>query len=332
MRSAIAQSGVLSQTFAEWFMLFKFLKSSYENVKKAFVKTGSLIGEKLASLFKGKIDETTMEQLEQLLYEADLGAHYAQQITDQIRQKLKKDPSATSEQLIQEIRLTLLKDMQADSVDDKAETAVGHPHVILVVGVNGNGKTTSIAKLAYRYKEDGKKVIIGAADTFRAAAVEQLETWADRIQVDIVKGHPKSDPSAVVFDTLTAAKARDADIVLIDTAGRLHTKVPLMQELEKMRRICRKIDPGTAHETLLVLDATTGQNAIDQAHTFNQFTPLTGLILTKLDGTAKGGIVLAIHQKLQLPVRFIGVGEGLDDLQPFEPKAFIDALFARPES
>ena len=312
-------------------MLLKFFKSSYENVKKAFVKTGSLIGEKLASLFKGKINEETLEQLEQLLYEADLGAHYAQELTNQIRQRLRKDPSATSDQLIQEIRSTLLKDIQADSINDKAETAIGHPHIILIVGVNGNGKTTSIAKLAYRYKEHGKKVIIAAADTFRAAAVEQLETWADRIEVDIVKGQPKSDPSSVVFDTLTAAKARNADIVLIDTAGRLHTKTPLMQELEKMRRICRKIDPQAPHETLLVLDATTGQNALDQAHTFHQFTPLTGLILTKLDGTAKGGIVLSIHQKLKLPVRFIGVGEGLDDLQPFEPKAFIDALFASPE-
>jgi fused signal recognition particle receptor len=313
-------------------MLFRFLKSGYENVKKALAKTGSLIGEKLASLFKGKIDEAALEQLEQLLYEADLGAHYARQLTEQIRQTLKKDPATPSEQLIQQLRETLLKDLQVDSINDQAEIKIGNPHVILVVGVNGNGKTTSIAKLAYRYKENGKKVLIGAADTFRAAAVEQLETWADRLQVDIVKGHSKSDPAAVVFDTLAAAKARNADIVLIDTAGRLHTKAPLMQELEKMRRICNKIDQQAPHETLLVLDATTGQNAIDQAHTFHKFTPLTGLILTKLDGTAKGGIVLAIHQKLNLPVRFIGVGEGLEDLQPFEPKAFIDALFASREA
>jgi fused signal recognition particle receptor len=308
-------------------MIFKFLKSSYENVKKAFVKTGSLIGSKLSALFKGKIDEATLEQLEQLLYEADLGVHYAQQLTERVRQQLRKNPAATSDQLIQEIRLALLQDVQADSIDDAAEVKIGQPHVILVVGVNGNGKTTSIAKLAYRYKENGKKVLIGAADTFRAAAVEQLKTWADQIHIDIVKGSPKSDPAAVVHDTLTAAKARQADIVLIDTAGRLHTKTHLMQELEKMRRICRKLDPTAPHETLLVLDATTGQNAIDQANTFNQFTPLTGLILTKLDGTAKGGIVLSIHQQLKLPIRFIGVGEGLEDLQPFQPKEFIDALF-----
>jgi fused signal recognition particle receptor len=314
------------------FMILKFLKSSYENVKQAFAKTGSLIGGKLSSLFKGKIDESTLERLEQLLYEADLGVHYAKQLTNNIRELLKKNPDATSEQLIQEIRQALLKDIQADSINDLAGTLVGQPHVILIVGVNGNGKTTSVAKLAHRYKESGKKVIIGAADTFRAAAVEQLETWADRLKIDIVKGHSKSDPASVVFDTLSAAKARQADIVLIDTAGRLHTKTALMQELEKMRRICKKNDSAAPHETLLVLDATTGQNAIDQAKTFNQFTPLTGLILTKLDGSAKGGIVLAIHQKLNLPIRFIGVGEGIEDLQPFDSKSFIDTLFAIPEN
>jgi fused signal recognition particle receptor len=249
-------------------------------------------------------------------------------LTNRVREHFKKNPGATSEQLLQEIRQTLLKDLQKDAVDDRTEVSRGYPHVILVVGVNGNGKTTSVAKLAYRYKENGKKVVIAAADTFRAAAVEQLAAWANLLKIEIVKGHSKSDPAAVVFDAISAAKARQADVVIIDTAGRLHTKTPLMQELEKIRRVCCKVDAEFPQETLLVLDATTGQNALDQAKTFHQFTPLTGLILTKLDGTAKGGIVLAIHQKLNLPIRFIGVGEELKDLQPFDPKAFIEALFS----
>ncbi len=228
----------------------------------------------------------------------------------------------TSEELVDVIRQELLKNMQIPS-----HITEGSPHVILVVGVNGNGKTTSIAKMAHRYQEAGKKVVLGAADTFRAAAIEQLEMWAHRLKVDIVKGHPNSDPSAVAFDAVAAGKARNADVVIIDTAGRLHTKIPLMQELEKIRRSCRKVVPDAPHETLLVLDATTGQNAIDQAQTFHKFTPLTGLVLTKLDGTAKGGTVLAIQKKLALPIKFIGVGEGAEDLQPFDAKAFIDAMF-----
>ena len=177
------------------------------------------------------------------------------------------------------------------------------------------------------YKHAEKKVIIGAADTFRAAAVEQLDTWAKRLNIDIVKGLPNSDPASVTFDTVTAAKARNSDIVLIDTAGRLQTKTPLMQELEKIRRSCQKVIPNAPHETLLVLDATSGQNAIDQALIFNKYTPITGLILTKLDGTAKGGIVIAIQRKLKIPIEYIGVGEGMDDLQPFNPEDFVNALF-----
>jgi fused signal recognition particle receptor len=199
--------------------------------------------------------------------------------------------------------------------------------VMLIVGVNGSGKTTSLAKLAHLLHSAGKKVLIGAADTFRAAAIDQLELWAKRIGVDIVKHQSHSDPSAVAFDAISAAKARGAEAVLIDTAGRLHNKTDLMHELAKIRRVCDKVCPGAPHETLLVLDATTGQNAIDQANTFHQFTPLTGLILTKLDGTAKGGIVVAIQRQLGLPIKFIGTGEGIDDLQPFDPQQFVKALF-----
>lgn len=308
-------------------MVIKFLQSSYENVKKVLTKTGSLIGNKLRNLFKGKIDEETLEKLEQLLYEADLGVQYAKELTDHIRNKLRRDPSLTSEHLIEDIRHELLKHLQQHSHSHEGTHVVGTPHVILVVGVNGNGKTTSIAKIAHRYQSAGKKVIVGAADTFRAAATEQLETWAQRAQVEIVKGSARSDPAAVAFDAVTAAKSRHADVVIIDTAGRLHTHIPLMQELDKIRRSCRKVVEHAPHETLLVLDATTGQNAIDQAQTFHKFTPLTGLILTKLDGTAKGGTVLGIQRKLSLPIKFIGVGEGIGDLQPFDAKSFIDAMF-----
>ena len=199
--------------------------------------------------------------------------------------------------------------------------------MILIVGVNGNGKTTSCAKLAKRYQTLGYTPILGAADTFRAAATEQLALWANRLQIELVKGLPGSDPSAVAFDTLKAALSRSKELVIIDTAGRLQTKTPLMQELEKIRRTCGKALPGSPHATYLVLDATIGQNAIDQAKTFTQFTPITGLILTKLDGTAKGGIILSIQKQLAIPVKYVGVGESLEDLEPFDPANFINSLF-----
>lgn len=305
-------------------MVFKFLKTSYSSVKKALAKTGSLLGNKLRLLFHGPVDESILDKLEELLYEADLGAEYARELTNKVRQKLQKDPTITSDSLIEEIRNEILGNLKRH---EHHEEHTSTPHVILIVGVNGNGKTTSIAKLAHHYHHAGKKVILGAADTFRAAATEQLETWAHRLNVDIVKGHHKSDPASVVFDTVSAGVSRHADIILIDTAGRLHTKTPLMQELEKIKRSCKKTIPSAPHETLLVLDATTGQNAIDQAQTFHKFTPITGLILTKLDGTAKGGTAIAIQKKLGIPIKFIGVGEGIEDLQPFDPESFVNALF-----
>lgn len=308
-------------------MVFKFLKASYTSVKNALVKTGSLIGSKLRSLFQGPINEEILERLEQLLYEADLGVQYAQELTAKVRDMLKADPSLSSEFLIEKIRNEMLQSLDSYPAGLMELNKEQAPLVILVIGVNGNGKTTSVAKLSSRYHAEGKKVVIAAADTFRAAAIEQLAIWAQRLGVDIVKGHSKSDPAAVAFDAVTAGKARAADVVIVDTAGRLHTKTHLMQELEKIRRSCGKVMPGAPHETLLVLDATTGQNAIDQARIFHQFTPISGLILTKLDGTAKGGIVLAIQRQLKLPIKFIGVGEGIDDLQPFDSKMFVDAMF-----
>lgn len=307
-------------------MIFKLLKSGYNKVKNALIKTGSVIGSKLRKLFETPVDEAVLEKLEELLYEADLGAEYARELTNKVRQVLRKTPSMSSDALIDFMRNEILSQLTGGT-EASIDITRASPFVILVVGVNGNGKTTSLAKLAHHYREEGKKVIIGAADTFRAAAIEQLETWAHRLQIDIVKGHSKSDPAAVAFDTMSAAKARNADVVLIDTAGRLHTKTPLMQELEKIRRACNKVIDQAPHETLLVLDATAGQNAIDQASVFHKHTPISGLILTKLDGTAKGGIAIAIQKKLQIPIKYIGVGEGVDDLQPFNAESFVNALF-----
>ncbi len=201
------------------------------------------------------------------------------------------------------------------------------PLVILVVGVNGNGKTTTTAKLAHKFQTEGKKVLIGAADTFRAAATEQLEIWSERLKIDLVKGVAGSDPASVAFDAVSAGKSRGCDVVIIDTAGRLHTKAPLMEELKKVAKVIKKVIPDAPHETLLVLDATAGQNGIDQAHVFHSFVPLSGLVLTKLDGTAKGGIVFSIQKQLHTPVKFIGIGEGIEDLEPFDVNQFVSALF-----
>jgi fused signal recognition particle receptor len=306
-------------------MIINFLKSSYQNVKNALIKTGSLLGNKIRNLFTNDINEETLDQLEQLLYEADLGVQYAQELTKTIKALLRKNSNITSEEVIAALRQEILTSLHKQS--DRSLKLEHTPTVVLIVGVNGNGKTTSIAKLAHLLQTNGKKVLLGACDTFRAAAIEQLETWAGRLNIEIIKGLPNSDPASVAFDALTAAKARGKDIAIIDTAGRLHTKIPLMQELEKIKRTCKKIIPEAPHETLLVLDATTGQNGVEQAKVFNQFTPITGLILTKLDGTAKGGTVLAIEKTLNIPVKFIGVGEGLEDLRPFDPETFVNALF-----
>lgn len=307
-------------------MILGFLKSSYQKVKNALAKTRSFLGDRLRSLFQEKIDANTLEKLEQLFFEADLGVKTSHELIEKIKQIHLKNPNLGGEGLLKEIKTELIQ-MLEKYPTELAEAPAGTPTVMLIVGVNGNGKTTSVAKLAKRFKDGQKRVIIGAADTFRAAATEQLDIWAGRIGIDIVKGTAKSDPAAVTFDTLSAAVGRKMDLAIIDTAGRLHTKTPLMQELEKIKRSCNKVIPGSPHETLLVLDATTGQNGIDQAITFHKFTPITGLILTKLDGTARGGIAINIQRQLGIPIKFIGVGEGLDDLEPFNAENFINALF-----
>jgi len=308
-------------------MVFQFFKSSYAKVKSALSRTRSFFGETLGHLFQRPINEETLEQLEKLLYEADFGVKTAQELTEKIRKLHRTNPSSQTGDYLKLLRddlTTILTQYPSELVSIPQEQL---PLVILVVGVNGNGKTTTLAKLANMFHLSGKKTLVGAADTFRAAAIEQLDTWAKRANVDIVKGMPNSDPAAVAFDAVYAGKSRGCDVVLVDTAGRLHNKIPLMQELAKICRSCQKASGSGPHETLLVLDATTGQNAIEQAKQFHKFTPITGLVLTKLDGTAKGGIIVAIQRELAIPVKFIGTGEGLDDLQPFDAKSFVDNLF-----
>jgi fused signal recognition particle receptor len=306
-------------------MVFNFVKSGYNKIKNALIKTRSILGAKISSLFSGKIDEDTLEQLEQLLYEADVGVQTATELTKTIRDCYAKNPEMKPADVVAVLKEEMTKELSKNT--NAVNLPKDMPLVILVVGVNGNGKTTSVAKLAKQFKMQGKQVLVAAADTFRAGAIHQLEIWAERIQIDIVKGAPKSDPSSVVFDALSAAISRKSDVVIIDTAGRLHTKTDLMQELEKIKRTCKKLIPESPHETLLVLDATTGQNAIDQARIFNQYTPITGIVLTKLDGTAKGGIVLNLQKQLGIPVKFIGIGENMDDLEHFNADSFVNALF-----
>ena len=270
-----------------------------------------------------KIDEDFLEELEEILIMSDMGAITAEDICNQLRRKIKEtgitDPAEVK---------GLLKEIVADMLrEDEPMKLSTSPSILFVIGVNGAGKTTTIGKLAANFKAQGKKVLVGAADTFRAAAIEQLEVWTQRSGVEIVKHQEGSDPAAVVYDSIEAAKARHADILLIDTAGRLHNKKNLMDELGKMFRIVNQRAEGCDVETLLVLDATTGQNAVNQAEQFMQAAKITGIVLTKLDGTAKGGIVVAIKNQLGLPVRYVGVGEKIDDLQEFVPEDFVEALF-----
>jgi len=306
--------------------MFSFFKSSLSKIKKALAKTRSIFSDKLKNLFSSPLDENTLEELERILFEADMGSHCALSFTEKIRSFARKNSQASTKMLLEEIKNYAKEILTAPLPALPASDDL--PHVILVVGVNGSGKTTTCAKLAKHFQGLGKKVLLAAGDTFRAAAIEQLTFWAEKLQVDIVKGAPGGDPAAVIFDAISSAKAKGIDVVIADTAGRLQSKTDLMQELAKVRKVCSKALPSAPHETLLVLDATTGQNALDQAKVFHSFTPLTGLILTKLDGSAKGGIVVSIRHELQLPIQFIGVGESFDDFMPFDPDTYLDALFS----
>ncbi|GAB4534226.1 MAG: signal recognition particle-docking protein FtsY [Thermodesulfovibrionia bacterium] len=299
----------------------------FEKLKQGLLKTRRVLIENAEALFKGrKVDESLLEELEELLIMADVGPKASASITNALKERVRKgkisDTRGLEEALKEEIRNTLCE-------GHKVMCAGERPYVVLAVGVNGVGKTTTIGKLARRFTDNGFTVLLAAADTFRAAAIEQLEIWAQRAGAQIVKHRSGADPAAVAYDAVVSARARNIDVVIIDTAGRLHTKSNLMEELKKIRRVVNKEIPSAPHEVLLVLDATSGQNAINQARMFNEAIGVTGIALTKIDGTAKGGIILAISKELNIPVKLIGVGEGVDDLQDFDAKGFVDALFER---
>jgi fused signal recognition particle receptor len=297
----------------------------FEKIKRGLAKTRDLFAG-VASLFRlrGRVDKDFLAKLEERLYLADVGTTATAEIVERVRQAfLDKEISGDVEVFVK----NQLKELVAGTSEGIRFAASG-PTVIMVAGVNGSGKTTSIAKLAKRLQDEGKKVLVAACDTFRAAAVEQLTIWTQRIGCEIIKSHQGSDPASVAHDACEKARARNFDVLIVDTAGRLHTQAHLMRELEKIHRIVSKQVPGAPHEVLLVLDATNGQNAIAQAENFKKTVQCSGIILAKLDGTAKGGAIFGIKRKLNLPVKFVGVGEKLDDLDPFDPDAYVEALFA----
>lgn len=296
----------------------------FDKIKQGLKKTSDAVNHSLDSVFAAfvKVDDDLLEELEEALILSDVGASTAAKIVAEVEKRAKLRKTTTADELRDLLREVLTDNM----LDNQPLNTDGKPAVILVIGVNGVGKTTSIGKLAARYVNEGKKVMLSAADTFRAAAADQLEIWAKRAGADIVRHGEGADPAAVVFDSISAAKARGSDIIIVDTAGRLHNKANLMNELAKIDRVISRELPDASRETLLVLDATTGQNAVHQAEEFNKAAKLTGIILTKLDGTAKGGIVIAISAGLGVPVKLVGVGEGIDDLIDFDRAAFLEAI------
>jgi fused signal recognition particle receptor len=299
-----------------------------ERLKAGIQKTRAGLMDRLEDAVAGRkeIDADLLDEVEYALITADIGVNTTTEILENIRQRAERKQLADPAAIKQMIAQHLLEVLEA--ADHPVPQVAEPPAVVIVVGVNGAGKTTTIGKLAARYKSEGRSVLLCAADTFRAAAIDQLQVWGTRTDADVIRQSAGADPSAVVFDALQAAKARKMDYVIIDTAGRLHTKTNLMSELEKMRRTAAKVIPAAPHEVLLVLDATTGQNGLEQARKFTESSGVTGLVLTKLDGTAKGGVVVAIARELNLPIRYVGVGEKATDLLPFEPAKFIDSLFA----
>ena len=310
-----------------------FSKNKKESLDKGLSKTKESVFKKLsrAVVGKSKVDDDVLDNLEEVLISSDVGVETTLKIIKRIEDRVAKDKyigTGELNRLLKEEIAALLNENDTDGSASYDLPEGEKPYVVLVVGVNGVGKTTTIGKLAYNYKKAGKKVVLGAADTFRAAAIDQLQIWADRTGVPIVKQNMGSDPASVAFDTLSSAKSSGADVVLIDTAGRLHNKVNLMNELTKIRKVMQKVVPGAPHEVLLVLDGSTGQNAFEQAKQFTASTDVTSLALTKLDGTAKGGVVIGISDQFKIPVKYIGVGEKIDDLQLFRKKEFVDSLFS----
>lgn len=302
----------------------------FTKLKEGLTKTRDQFVGKVEEILTGrrKIDEDLYEELEEVLIRSDVGVTTSMELVQRLRQEVKKRKLTEAQELRE-----VLKEEIAVLLGEEVpiQFAPSGPSVILVVGVNGVGKTTTIGKLAYYFKNEGKKVILAAGDTFRAAAIDQLEIWGNRAGVEVIKQREGADPAAVAYDSIQYAKPRGVDLVIMDTAGRLHNKVNLMEELKKVKRVIEREIPGAPHEVLLVLDATTGQNAIQQAKIFQEAAGVTGIVLTKLDGTAKGGVVLGIQGEVKIPVKWVGVGEGMEDLRPFVPQDFADALFSQTE-
>ena len=302
-------------------------KGFLQSLKKGLARTHDILTIRIDDLILGKkeIDDTLIEELEEILITSDLGVKTAHTLIEQVQAMVKRGEADKPELVKKYLKESIYDKLL--TVENKMAISSAHPFIIMVIGVNGTGKTTTIAKMANHYKAQGKKVLLVAADTFRAAAIEQLEIWSKRIDCEIIKQASGADPSAVVFDSINAAHKRNVDVVIVDTAGRMHTKVNLMEELKKIHRVTAREYPGAPHETLLVIDATNGQNALSQARLFAEALKVTGIVLTKLDGTSKGGIIITIADELKLPIRFIGIGEGFDDLKPFTARQFVDALF-----
>ncbi|WP_462279885.1 signal recognition particle-docking protein FtsY [Salinivirga cyanobacteriivorans] len=310
-----------------------FSKDKKQNLDKGLSKTKQSVFQKLsrAVVGKSKVDDDVLDQLEEVLITSDVGVNTTLKIIERIEERVSKDKYTSTTELNQILReeITGLLTETEHKDQNTWELPEGKkPYVIMIVGVNGVGKTTTIGKLAHKYKENGKKVIIGAADTFRAAAIDQLEIWSQRVDVPLIKQKMGSDPASVAYDTVASAQKQDADVVIIDTAGRLHNKVNLMNELSKIKRVMQKVIPDAPHEILLILDGSTGQNAFEQAKQFTKATEITAMAITKLDGTAKGGVVIGVSDQLQVPVKYIGIGEKVEDLQIFNKTEFVDSLFS----
>ena len=304
--------------------------SFFQRLKNGLTKNRETWVQKIGAIFQNRRwDEESLDAMEQSLIAADLGPKATEKLMDLLRRQSPSGAEDLAQEMSSRLQQAMVELFQASTTTSKTVPLSVRPWVIIFLGVNGVGKTTTIAKLAAQYQSAGKKVLLVAADTFRAAAIEQLEAWAQRIGVDVVKHRAGADPSAVVYDGIQAAKSRGIDVLLIDTAGRLHTKIHLIEELKKIRRVISREQPDAPHETLLVLDATTGQNGLQQARVFKEATDISGIVLTKLDGTAKGGVIVSIQEELGVPVRYVGVGEEVEDLQPFDASQFVRALFEK---
>jgi fused signal recognition particle receptor len=302
--------------------------SFFQRLKQGLTKSRETFVQKVGAIFQNRRwDEASLDAMEDTLIAADVGVKATQKLMDVLRQAAPEGDEDIGQAMSSRLQQAMVQMLESPDLKPKVPALSVRPWVIIFLGVNGVGKTTTIGKIAAQFRAQGKKVLMVAADTFRAAAIEQLEAWGQRAGVDVIKHKSGSDPSAVVFDGIQAAKSRGVDVVLIDTAGRLHTKVHLIEELKKIRRVIVREQPDAPHETLLVLDATTGQNGLQQARVFKEATAITGIVLTKLDGTAKGGVIISIREELGVPVKYIGVGEDIEDLQPFDPARFVQALF-----